>query len=260
MGQGEVEPALDAADARGRLTREAEPVPPELLTVSFPVAIRGYSREAVDSHIQRLNRLIAELEMNRSPRSAVRHALDRVGEQTSGILRQARAAAEEILAGAREEADEITDRAAAEARELVVDASADADQTRTEAAELLRRSRVEAEELLAAARQEAERIEARTRAEADDLRTRLEEELDARRTEAESAMLELREDTDVVWEERRELLTEIRQFADQAKALATEAVERHPDADVTPADEGGPLPDEDTRVTQAAEDSQQDGG
>jgi len=58
----------------------------------------------------------------------------------------------------------------------------------------------------------------------------LAEELDARRAEAETTMLELREDTSVVWEERRELLIEIRQFADQAKALPTESVTRHPDA------------------------------
>jgi DivIVA domain-containing protein len=69
-----------------RLERHEEPVSPDLLTASFPTAMRGYSREAVDSHIERLNRVIAELEMNRSPRSAVRHALEKVGEQTAGDL------------------------------------------------------------------------------------------------------------------------------------------------------------------------------
>ena len=123
-----------------------------------PISMRGYSREPVDAHIERLNRVIAELEMNRSPRSAVRNALDRVGEQTAGILRQARRAAEEILGSANEEADEITSRAAAAARELIVDASDDADRSRAEAAELVRGAREEAEGLLAQAREDAARM------------------------------------------------------------------------------------------------------
>lgn len=251
---GEVVPASDVQDVRSRLGRHEEPVSPDLLTASFPIAMRGYRREAVDSHIERLNRVIAELEMNRSPRSAVRAALDRVGEQTAGILRQARRAAEEILTQAREEADEITGRATAEARELIVDVSDDADRVRAEAAEQVRSSTEEADALLAAARQEAERIAARAQAEADELRRQLSEELEARRVEAETKMLELRADTDSVREERYGLLAEIRQFADQAKALANEAVERLPDGT------GGrdpALDQEDTGVGQVATNGEQ---
>jgi len=256
---GEVAPAPDVLDMRGRLARHEEPVSPDLLTASFPIAMRGYSREAVDSHIQRLNQVIAELEMNRSPRSAVRHALDRVGEQTAGILRQARGAAEEILASAREEADEITDRAAAEARELIVDASDDADRTAAQSAELLRRSREQADDLLAGAQEQAERIVAKAQAEADELRRQVQEELDARRAEAESSMLELRADTQAVWEERHELLAEIRQFADQAKAVAMEAAERLPDEEDELPDEPEPALEQDTGVMQVAADGEESG-
>ena len=42
-------------------------------------------------------------------------------------------------------------------------------------------------------------------------------------------MLEVRADTDAVWEERHDLLGEIREFASQARALASEAVQRLPD-------------------------------
>jgi cell division septum initiation protein DivIVA len=249
----------DVLDMRGRLARHEEPVSPDLLTASFPITMRGYSREAVDSHIQRLNQVIAELEMNRSPRSAVRHALDRVGEQTAGILRQARGAAEEILASAREEADEITDRAAAEARELIVDASDNADRTAAQAAELLRRSREQADELLADAQEQAERIVALAQAEVDEQRRQLQDELDARRAEAESTMLELRADTEAVWEERHELLAEIRQFADQAKAVASEAVERLPDEADELAEESEPTLEQDTGVMQVAADGEEPG-
>lgn len=256
---GDVVPASDVQDARGRLGRHEEPVSPDLLTASFPIAMRGYRREAVDSHIERLNRVIAELEMNRSPRSAVRAALDRVGEQTAGILRQARRAAEEIVTQAREEADEITGRATAEARELIVDVSDDADRVRAEAAEQVRSATQEAEALLAAARQEAERVAARAQADADELRRQLSEELETRRAGAETKMLELRADTDSVREERYELLAEIRQFADQAKALASEAVERLPDGT---EDGESALDQQDTGVGQvaAAHDEEVDGG
>jgi hypothetical protein len=65
--------------------------------------------------------------------------------------------------------------------------------------------------------------------EADHLRRQLDEELKARRAEAEARMLEVRADTDAVWEERHDLLGEIREFAAQARALASEAVQRLPD-------------------------------
>src|SRR5262245_52054499 len=55
-------------------------VPAEILDVSFPIAVRGYERRAVDEHITRVNRVIAELKVSASPPAAVRHALDVAGE------------------------------------------------------------------------------------------------------------------------------------------------------------------------------------
>src|SRR5436190_720178 len=94
-------------------------VPAEIRNVSFPVSVRGYDRKAVEAYIQRVNRVIAELEVSRSPQAAVRHAVDRVSEQTKGILQQARESAEQITTAAREEAEEILAGAKAEAAELV---------------------------------------------------------------------------------------------------------------------------------------------
>src|ERR671930_818166 len=90
-------------------------VPAEIRNVSFPVSVRGYDRRAVDAYVQRVNRVIAELEVSRSPQAAVRHAVERVSEQTKGILQEARESAEKITATAHEEAGRIADEAKAEA-------------------------------------------------------------------------------------------------------------------------------------------------
>src|SRR4051794_41962819 len=88
-----------------------DPLPEDVRDPSFSTAVRGYDRHAVDRYVERVNRVIAELQVSGSPKAAVRHALDRVGEQTSGILQHARETAEEITASARQEAEETTARA-----------------------------------------------------------------------------------------------------------------------------------------------------
>src|SRR5205823_3153632 len=65
-------------------------VPADIRNVAFPAAMRGYDRDAVDAYVRRVNRVIAELEVTRSPQAAVRHAVERVGEQTKTILDEAR--------------------------------------------------------------------------------------------------------------------------------------------------------------------------
>ena len=101
----------------GGLRDVRDTLPDDIRDPSFPAAIRGYDRRAVDTYVERVNGLIAELQISGSPRAAVRHALDRVGEQTSGILQHARETAEEITTSAREEAEDTTGRAKAEAQD-----------------------------------------------------------------------------------------------------------------------------------------------
>ena len=67
----------------------------------FPVALRGYDRVAVDAYVKQTSQLVAELQATRSPEAAVRKALERVGEQISGILQRAHDTAEEITAQSR---------------------------------------------------------------------------------------------------------------------------------------------------------------
>jgi DivIVA domain-containing protein len=196
-------------------------VPAEIRDVSFPSAVRGYDRRAVDVYVERVNRVIAELEVSRSPQAAVRHALDRVGEQTSGILQRARETAEEIIASAQTEADETTARA------------------KTETEKVRTGARVEADETTARAKSEAEEIVARSRAEAAAQLKRVEEEVDALQEKGDRRMRKLKADTDAILEERGKLVDEIRQLVGRLEEVASGAAAGFPDRQASEQPEEG---------------------
>src|SRR4051794_37184620 len=89
--------------------RESDPA--GLRQPDFPIVMRGYDRAAVDAFVERVNRAIADLQVGRSPQSAIRHALDQVGEETRGILERAHDTADEITARSRAQAAERVDEA-----------------------------------------------------------------------------------------------------------------------------------------------------
>jgi len=190
-------------------------VPAEIRNADFPVSVRGYDRDAVDAYVRRVNRVIAELEVSRSPEAAVRHALDRVGKQTIAVLEEARDSADKLMAAAREEGDEAMARAKEEAANLVVHASADADQTRADA-----------EEFLAGKKNEAAEIVTKAQATAAELRRKTEEELAARKAEADARMRQLKADTDAVWNQRAALLGETHELAQRLQEVASGAAAR----------------------------------
>ena len=109
----------------------AVPAPPVVRDVdiasvrdaSFPIVLRGYDREAVDEYVQQVNRIIAELQVGRSPQSAIRHALDQMSEETKGILERAHETADEITARSRSQADDRLQWAEREAREAIAAAT-----------------------------------------------------------------------------------------------------------------------------------------
>jgi cell division initiation protein len=103
-----------AASEGSRLSEVRQP--------SFPVALRGYEREAVDAYVERVGCLVAELEASRSPDAAVRRALDQVGDETSGILQRAQETASEITARSRAQADDRVREAERETRAITADA------------------------------------------------------------------------------------------------------------------------------------------
>jgi DivIVA domain-containing protein len=226
-GEKESEPS-PSRPKQGHSFELRDHAPAEIRNVSFPVSVRGYDRRAVDAYVARVNNVIAELEVSRSPQAAVRHALERLTEQTSGILQEAREAAEQITASARAEAEESTAHAKAEAAEIVVNASDQADATTAEADETLVNARADAEKALAA-----------SRAEAAERRKRSKEEIGALREEALNWVRELHADTAAVSEERREMLDDIHGMATRLEELADAAARRFPPRDLAVEVEAG---------------------
>jgi DivIVA domain-containing protein len=94
----------------------------EAANVHFPVALRGYDRIAVDAYVRQTSQLVAELQAARSPEAAVRRALERVGEQISGILQRAHDTAEQITAQSRSEAEDRLEEARLEAARITASA------------------------------------------------------------------------------------------------------------------------------------------
>jgi DivIVA domain-containing protein len=164
--------------------------------VDFPLALRGYDRDAVDRYVEEVNQAIAELEISSSPASAVRHALQEVSEETSGLLQRAHETADEITARSRAQAD---DR--------------------------LQRAQNEAEEVREAAAREA----AETRA-------KLARELEEMRAEAQARVDALSRNAEGIAEERNRLIGEVLAIADRLGELAREEAQRFLDREEAPFD------------------------
>jgi DivIVA domain-containing protein len=190
-------------------------VPADLRNVQFPVTVRGYDRDAVEAYVKRVNRVIGELEISRSPRAAVRHALDRVGKQTVAVMQEARESADKLLEAARDEADAEKDRAKAEAAKLVVNASDEADRTKLEADQVLADAKAQASEIVAKAEADAERR-----------KQGVDAAIAAAETEAAARMREIQSDTEAVWSERGRLLDETQSMAQKLQELASDAAAR----------------------------------
>jgi DivIVA domain-containing protein len=222
----EGEPELSPSQQEPSFGELGHYVPADLLDVSFPAAVRGYDRGAVDDYTKRVNHAIAELKVHASPRAAVTHALEQTEQQVSGLLQRARETGEEITASARQEAEEIVAAAKGEAAKLIVNVSTEADGMKAEAEQLVANARTEAEDILLRSRLQAENDLARSRAEAEEHRQQVEEELAARRVEAETRMRELETDTETIRNERGLLLDDIRNRASGLLELANAAAAR----------------------------------
>ena len=200
----------------------------DIRDVSFPIAVRGYERRAVNAYVERVNRVIAELETGSSPRAAVRHALDRVGEQLGDVLQHARRAAEEITSEALAEAEATTAKASTEAEQIMENVERQADQLRG-------RSKRQADEMLARAREQAA-----------NLMRAAEEQARAVQEQAEPRLRQIEADTEAVWDERRKLLEDLPRMATELMEIAGAASARlqRPQAkDGAPAQSGQPWPE-----------------
>ena len=209
-GRSESERQPHSAEAPEELGVPQRPnkVPREIRDVSFPMAVRGYERRVVDAYVERVNRVIAELEVGSSPQAAVRHALDRVGEQTSGVLQRAREAAEEITAAALAQAEEITSRARAEAEQSLEDV------------------KLQSHQLRGRAKEEADQILAKAQAAAEEQLREAEQQTRSVRREAEERLGALQSDTEAVWDARRKLLEDLPRMASELMEVAGAAAAR----------------------------------
>jgi DivIVA domain-containing protein len=108
--------------------RPGTPASELLRDVSFPLAVRGYDRRAVDEFVEQLRTLVADLEAHQTREGVVQKALDELGEETAGILQRAHETADEIAARSRAQADGRLQRAEREAEIVKRDADEYAEQ------------------------------------------------------------------------------------------------------------------------------------
>lgn len=185
----------------------------------FPIALRGYERDAVDRFVKEANRVIAELEMTSSPEAAIRHALDEVSEETRGLLERANETAEQITARSRARADDRLQQAEREAEEA-------RDAAAREAQELRATAKRETDELREMAAREAHELREAAMSEAHELRATAQREAEATRAAAEARVRELDRDADELWREYRRLIKEMSAVAQQQLEIADAASAR----------------------------------
>lgn len=113
--QGEEEPEWEEYEETEQPTAAVDALPWDSHQKRFPTALHGYDRGAVDEHIAALEAEMEELRAQRLPVPVIEAEIERVGEETSAILKVA-----------HEQATEITRRARAQADRCVADAAANA--------------------------------------------------------------------------------------------------------------------------------------
>lgn len=190
---------------------------PEVTGVEFSASRRGYDRDEVDQFVERVSRIVVELEAMRSPDAVIERALADVGEETSAILRRARKAAEEIIADAESHARDVTEQAEAQARELREEADHYSARTKAQGEEVLKKARAEAEQIVTQARTEASRV----REDADAEATRVRGDVDRYRAQVGAHV-------DQLAQERHRLIEDLRKLADQFHRTADRALEQIP--------------------------------
>ncbi len=198
-------PKTELRPARGRTFL------PDVTGVEFSSSRRGYDRAEVDQYVERVSRIVVELEAMRSPDAVIERALADVGEETSAILRRARKAAEEIIADAESHARERTAEAEAQARAFREDADRYNARVKAEAEQVLNSAKAQAEEVAGKAAGDARRVQA----DADRYREQVSAHIDQ------------------LAQERHRLIEDLRKLADQFHRTADRALEQIPTQDLS---------------------------
>jgi DivIVA domain-containing protein len=195
---------------------------PEVTGVEFSSSRRGYDRAEVDQFVERVSRIVVELEAMRSPDAVIERALADVGEETSSILRRARKAAEEIIADAEAHGRERSAQVEAQTREQSEEADRYSARVRADAEQALAEAQAEAKEIVSQARAEADRV----REEATSAATRVRGDADRYRAQVSAHIEQLAQ-------ERHRLIEDLRKLADQFHRTADRALEQIPSHDIS---------------------------
>jgi DivIVA domain-containing protein len=154
-----------------------EPSIERIRNATFPLSVRGYDRNEVDTFLAELaDWLETGGGGGAAAVEAVRTELERIGEQTAGILTEAHQAAEGIRSDA-----------SAGVRQQLVDANRTSESVRAEAAEYAADTRDEADAYARKVRGEADAYASRTTAE---IEAEIGEDRDAAKKEAEKIVVD----------------------------------------------------------------------
>jgi DivIVA domain-containing protein len=220
-------PKTELRPARGRTFL------PEVTGVDFSGSRRGYDRAEVDQYVERVSRIVVELEAMRSPDAVIERALADVGEETSAILRRARKAAEEIIADAEANARERSAHAEARARELREEADHYSARVRAEAERVLSEARAEADQIVGDAKDEAGGMRQEATTEATRVREEASTEATRVRGDADRYRAQVSGHIDQLAQERHRLIEDLRKLADQFHRTADRALEQIPSHDIS---------------------------
>jgi DivIVA domain-containing protein len=100
----------------------------DLQTVTFPVALRGYDRAAVEAFLREVAARIARASQSDDVAPVVRRQLDRFGERAGELLAAADEAAAELREQAAEEVEDARVTADEESRRVVLEAGGKAEE------------------------------------------------------------------------------------------------------------------------------------
>ena len=193
----------------------------------FPLAVRGYDRAAVISFLAELADWLETGGGEEATQiEAVRLELERIGEQTAGILTEAHAAAQAIR-----------DDASAQVRQQLAGANLTSDSLRTEAQEYAADTRDEADAYARKVRAEADTYAERSRAEVEEElgegrqaalkeAERIVEDANRRKAEIEKVISDLEQRRDAVLAELERLASGIAGTATEHRTAPPEAEER----------------------------------
>lgn len=187
---------------------------------SFNVSRRGYDRAEVDAYLAELADWLEGRGTDEARSGLIQREIERIGEQTAGVLASAGEAAATITGDAEEQAHRTIEEAKFQANATRIEADRYAEQTRSEADEFATTARGTADgyaqERRAEAETEAERLVTSAREESEQMLV----EGRAGRAELETVISDLKQ-------RRNALLDELEGLASSLSGTATK--HRHPD-------------------------------